>query len=108
MAIQTEQLQKVCDDLVAMLKPRLPEQDSDLVELIGQQYFMGTLSRLVSLSNSMDKQQAVDLKSQDLHFTLSFPEEIDPKAVQAIRDEATSIMATCLESLLPQTSGNAS
>lgn len=100
MPLQTKNLQKICDDLVAILQQKLPEQDPHLVSLIGQQYFMGTLSRLLSLSKWMEENQELpDLQRQDLHFSLTYPEEIDPAQVETIRHEAAMILAACFGAL---------
>lgn len=106
MAIKTEQLHLICSDLVALLKQRVPQQNADLVELVGQQYFMGTLSRLISLSKHIETGGApTSLKNLDLHFALSFPEEVNEVDVQAIRQEATVVLSECLQSL-QQSLGN--
>ncbi len=100
MTITTSQLQTVCNDLVVILQKRLPNQDPDLVKLIGQQYFMGSLSRMVSAAKFLKekKEGAVDLAEQDLYFTLTYPEEIDPKQVELIKEESGKILAGCLQS----------
>ena len=101
MTINTSQLQKVCNDLVDILKNQLPEMDPDLVELISQQYFMGTLSRLISLSKLMEEQgeQTPELSRQDLNFTLTYPEGTDLAHIETIRKEAAILLAKCLDSL---------
>ena len=109
MTLKTDALQQVCDDLVYALKLKLcnPANSSarhdlhpDLVELIAQQYFMGTLSRLISLEKSVGIDHTPqDLESQDLHFNLSFPEDIDVAQVEIIRKEAAVLLARCFNSL---------
>ncbi len=101
MAITTAHLQKVCNDLVSILKQQLPDNDPDLVELIGQQYFMGTLSRMVSLSKLMEEQGVAtpDLDRQDLHFTLTYPEDADLAEIETIRQQAVALLGKCLNSL---------
>jgi len=98
MAIKTEQLQHVCNDLVNLLKNRLTDYDPNLVELVGQQYFMGALSRLISLSKQIEaEEKPYNLDKQDLHFSISYPEGVDSLQVDVIRKESTKIMAECME-----------
>lgn len=98
MAIKTDQLQLVCNDLVNLLKSRLQDYDPNLVELLGQQYFMGTLARLISLSEQMKIEgKSYDIKKQDLHFSLTYPEGVDPIQLDMIRKESAKIMASCIE-----------
>ena len=110
MTLKKADLQRVCDDLVGVLKRKLchPANRSSvrndlhpgLVERIAQQYFMGTLSRLISLANSMEEDQLhLDLASQDLHFKLSFPEDTDVAQVELIRKEAAILLAQCFSAL---------
>ncbi|MBF0286961.1 MAG: hypothetical protein HQM14_04015 [SAR324 cluster bacterium] len=101
MPITTSQLQTVCHDLVAILQKKLPDQDPDLVKLIGQQYFMGSLSRMVSAAKFLEEQKKgiADLTNHDLYFTLAYPEEIDQKHVELIREESAKILAGCLHAL---------
>ena len=110
MTLKTADLQQVCDDLVDVLKQKLchpanrsstgNDPQPDLVEMIGQQYFMGTLSRLISLSNSAGNDQTLlELERQDLRFTLSFPEDTDVAQVEVIRKAAALLLARCFNSL---------
>ncbi|MBF0277719.1 MAG: hypothetical protein HQM13_08015 [SAR324 cluster bacterium] len=101
MAITTSQLQKICTDLVEVLKNQLPDNDPDLVELIGQQYFMGTLSRMISLSKILDEQgsSSPELSRQDLRFNLTYPEDADLAEIEAIRQHAAVLLGKCLDAL---------
>jgi len=101
MTITTAHLQNACNDLVSILKQQLPDADPDLVELIGQQYFMGTLSRMVSLSKLMEVQGSAtpDLNRQDLHFTMTYPEDADLAEIETIRQQAAALLGKCLNSL---------
>ena len=110
MTLNTADLQRVCVDLVEVLKLKLchPANRSstgndphpDLVELIAQQYFMGTLSRMISLAKSVGNDQTlIDLECQDLRFSLSFPEETDVAQVEDIRNKAAILLAQCFNAL---------
>ena len=82
MTLNTADLQRVCVDLVEVLKLKLCHPASrsstgndphpDLVELIAQQYFMGTLSRLISIAKSVGNDQT-SLISNVRTFVSYFP-----------------------------------
>lgn len=101
MAFKTEQIEKVCKDLVEILIQQLPDQAPELVTFIGQQYFMGTLSRLVSLAKLMAAQagEVPDLNRQDLHFALTYPADADLAQIEIIRKEAALLLAKCFDTL---------
>ncbi len=107
--MQTEYVEEACKDLVQILKSQLPHHDQELVEMVGLQYFSGTLSRLLALSKELERvpRQSIDMSKYDLQFKLMFPDFVDPQQVAVIREKAAQIMAGCMDEMMGAISNQA-